>query len=79
MSPDAEPEDWNGWGMSSQYRYTGNDTQSSQPEGRPKLGWLHNVEADTETAGIKTWRPKAQDRKEWMVIQREAKATIKGP
>jgi hypothetical protein len=43
--------------------------------GRPKLRWLDDV----ETLGIKRWRLKARDRKEWMVILREAKAKLKGP
>jgi hypothetical protein len=43
------------------------------------LGWLDDVEADIKTLGIKIWRLKAQDREEWTVILREAKAKLKGP
>jgi transcription termination factor 2 len=46
--------------------------------GRPKLRWLDDVEADIKTLGIKRCRLKAQDRREWMVILREAKAKLKG-
>jgi hypothetical protein len=35
--------------------------------------------ADTETLRIKIRGPKPRDRREWVVILREAKATIKGP
>jgi hypothetical protein len=47
--------------------------------GRPKLRWLDDVEADIKTLGIKRWRLKVQDRKEWTVILREATAKLKGP
>jgi hypothetical protein len=40
---------------------------------------LDDVEADIKPLGIKRWRLKAQDRKEWTVILREAKAKLKGP
>jgi hypothetical protein len=35
---------------------------------------LDDVEADNKAVGIKMWRIKAQDRKEWSEILREAKA-----
>jgi hypothetical protein len=59
-------------------------TLNTKPEGRrgvgrPKLGRLGDVEANTETLHIKRWRLKAQDTKEWMVILREDKTTLKGP
>jgi hypothetical protein len=47
--------------------------------GRPKMGWLDDVEADIKSQDVKRWRLKAQDRKEWMVILREARAKLKGP
>jgi hypothetical protein len=40
---------------------------------------LDDVEADIKALGIKRWRIKAQDRKEWSAILREAKAKLKGP
>jgi hypothetical protein len=42
--------------------------------GRPRLRWLDDVEADIKALGVKRWRIKAQDRKEWSEILREAKA-----
>jgi hypothetical protein len=46
--------------------------------GRPRLRWLDDVEADIKTLGVKRWRIKAQGRKEWSAILREAKAKLKG-
>jgi transcription termination factor 2 len=45
--------------------------------GRPRLRRLDDVEADIKALGIKRWRIKAQDRKEWSAILREAKAKLK--
>jgi hypothetical protein len=47
--------------------------------GRPKLGWLDDVEDDIKALGIKRWRIKAQDRNEWTAIKRETKVELKGP
>jgi hypothetical protein len=41
------------------------------------LRWLDDIEADIKTLGIKRWRLKVQDRKEWMVILRWAEAKLK--
>jgi hypothetical protein len=47
---------------------------NAKPEGRreverPRLRWLDDVEADIKKAlGVKRWRIKAQDRKEWSAI-----------
>jgi hypothetical protein len=34
---------------------------------------------EVKTLGKKRWRLKAQDRKEWTVILKEARAELKGP
>jgi hypothetical protein len=47
--------------------------------GRTRLRWLDDVEADIKALSVKRWRIKAQDRKEWSEILREAKAKLKGP
>jgi hypothetical protein len=47
--------------------------------GRPRLRWLDDVEVDIKALGIKRWRIRAQDIKEWSAILREAKAKLKGP
>jgi hypothetical protein len=38
-----------------------------------------DVQDVIETLGIERWTLNAQDRKEWTVILREAKAKLKGP
>jgi hypothetical protein len=55
---------------------------NAKPEGRreverPRLRWLDDVEADIKSLGVKRWRIKAQDRKQWSAILREAEAEIK--
>jgi hypothetical protein len=50
---------------------------NAKPEGRrgverPRLRWLDDV-ADIKALGVKRWRIKAQDRKEWPAILRELK------
>jgi hypothetical protein len=47
--------------------------------GRPRLRWLDDFEADINALGIKRWRIRAQDRKKWSAILREAKAKLKRP
>jgi hypothetical protein len=57
---------------------------NAKPEGRrgvirPRLRWLDDVKTDMKALGVKRWRIKAQDRKEWLVNLRKAKAKLKGP
>jgi hypothetical protein len=46
--------------------------------GRPRLRWLDDVGADIKALGVKRWRIKAQDRKEWLEILSEAEAKLYG-
>ena len=47
--------------------------------GRPRLGWINDVEDDVRKLGVKRWRTKALEREEWTSIIKEAKAKLKGP
>jgi hypothetical protein len=55
---------------------------NAKPEGRHEVGrqteMAGYVEADIKALGVKRWRIKVQDRKEWSAILREAKAKLKG-
>jgi hypothetical protein len=46
--------------------------------GRPRLRWIHDVEDDLRSMGVKRRRVKALDRVEWASIIKEAKAKLKG-
>jgi hypothetical protein len=79
-------KDWNGWGMPSEWKIPAYQKMvfNAKPEsrrgvGRPRLRWLDNIEADIKALGVKRWRIKAQDRKEWSEILREAIRLTKGP
>jgi transcription termination factor 2 len=48
-------------------------------KGRPRLGWINDVEDDLRELGVKRWRTKALEREEWASIIKEAKANLKGP
>jgi hypothetical protein len=47
--------------------------------GRPRLGWINDVEDGLRKLGVKGWKPKALDREEWASIIGEAKGKLKGP
>jgi hypothetical protein len=72
-------EDSKGWGTSSDWNTKKFD--NTKPEGKHRVGrqnlkWLDDVEADIKTVDIQRWRLKAQDRKEFTVIPREAEARL---
>ena len=43
---------------------------------KPKLRWLDDVQADLTLPGVKRWRLKALDRRNWSAVLREAKARL---
>ena len=42
--------------------------------GKPKLKWIDDVEEDLRSMGVKRWRKRTLDRREWAAMVREAKA-----
>lgn len=46
--------------------------------GRPRKKWIENIEEDLKELGIRGWRRKTQDRREWASIVRQAQA-LQGP
>jgi hypothetical protein len=43
-------------------------------EGRPRLRWMDDVLADLRVMKIKQWTEKADDRQQWRLVIKEAKA-----
>lgn len=44
------------------------EPRRAKRRGRPTLSWLREVEDDLRRAGIKNWREKTRDRKQWRMI-----------
>ena len=43
-------------------------------KGRPRLRWMGNVVADLRVMKIRQWAEKAEDRKQWRLVVKKAKA-----
>jgi hypothetical protein len=43
------------------------------PKGRPRLRWEDGVRNDLRNIGVKNWKQKAQERKQWKEIIEQAK------
>jgi hypothetical protein len=48
------------------------NTGGIRKPGRPRLRWLNCVEDDLKTLGVRRRRKRAEDRKEWAIILKEA-------
>jgi hypothetical protein len=46
---------------------------------RPRLRWINDVEEDLRKLGVKQWRMKALERREWAAIIQVPKGKLKGP
>jgi hypothetical protein len=49
------------------------EPEGSRRIGKPKLRWLDSVEEDLKKMGVRNWRCKSQDRKQWRIISEEAR------
>jgi len=46
---------------------------ATSPKGRPRLRWEDDVRNDLRKTGVKNWKRRAQDRKQWNEITEHAK------
>jgi len=46
---------------------------ATRPEGSPRLRWEDNVRNDLRKMGVKNWKQRAQERKQWNEITEQAK------
>jgi hypothetical protein len=44
--------------------------------GRQRLRWIDDVEEDLRSVGVKRWRMRGMDRREWAAVVKEAKAKL---
>jgi len=48
-------------------------TYATRPNGRPRLRWEDDVRNDLRKMGVKNWKRRAQERKQWNEITEQAK------
>jgi hypothetical protein len=46
---------------------------ATRPKGRPRLRWEDDARNDLRKMGVKTWKQRAQERKQWKEIIEQAK------
>ena len=46
---------------------------ATRPKGRPRLRWEDDVRNDMGSMGVKNWKQKVQERKQWKEIIEQAK------
>jgi len=46
---------------------------TTRPKGRPRLRWEDDVRNDLRKMGVKNWKQRAQERKQWNEITEQAK------
>ena len=46
---------------------------ATRPKGRPRLRWEDDVRNDLGSMGVKNWKQKVQERKQWKEITEQAK------
>ena len=46
---------------------------AARPKGRPRLRWEDDVGNDLRKMGVKNWKRRAQERKQWNEITEQAK------
>jgi hypothetical protein len=46
---------------------------ATRPKGRPRLRWEDDARNDPRKMGVKNWKQKAQERKQWKEIIEQAK------
>jgi len=46
---------------------------ATRPKGRPRLRWEDDVRNDLRKMGVKNWKRRAQERKQWNEITEQAK------
>jgi hypothetical protein len=46
---------------------------ATRPKGRPKLRWEDDARNDRRKMGVKNWKQRVQERKQWKEINEQAK------